>query len=361
MRSPPPGWSSPCPASVGDWTGTGRIFVTEGRDGSGIIDVRDASTGERVHAFRAHHGDVTDVAFSADGTKLATTGDDGYLNIWDTTSWAELASFTEPRRDLQPDLTNAFAPAFSPDGSLVGAVWGDGIVQIMDLATSKPVWSRRLAATPFELQPNYASSRFDLPQDLAFSPDGQRFAVTWIFANGAVFDLHSGKQVFGLAGTGEVANRIDRAIAWSPDGRYLATTSADGTPRIWDAAQRPAALRASRPRRLRDQSRVERTPDRAELRRPGHGRDGRRRAGLAYPAGPGRRRSRASRARRRPAASAGVSFSPDGTRVMAGGAEVKVWDLRDRAGGEWADPPSPGPAAFLPNGNVVAPAEDGGP
>ena len=137
---------------------TGGIFVTDGRDRSGIIDVRDAATGARVHAFRAHHGDVTDVAFSADGTKLATTGDDGYLNIWDTTSWAELASFSEPRRVLQPDLTNAFAPAFSPDGSLVGAVWGDGIVQIMNLATSKAVWDQRLAGRPSNSSRNSRSN-----------------------------------------------------------------------------------------------------------------------------------------------------------------------------------------------------------
>jgi WD40 repeat protein len=335
-----------------DWSG--GIFVTEGMDGSGIIDVRDAATGARVHAFRAHHGDVTDVAFSADGTKLATTGDDGYLDIWDTTSWAELASFSEPG---QPNSTVAFAPAFSPDGSLVGAVWSDGIVRIMNLATSKAVWDQRLGKA-IEFQPEFALNQLDLPQDLAFSPDGQRFAVAWIFRSGAVFDLHTGKQVFGLAGTGEVVNRIDRAIAWSLDGRYLATTSADGAPRVWDAST--GRLLFALPGHLGfvvslawSAHPIE--PNSDDLVTGGTG-------GVAqvWRIWPDRMAATATFSSQETAGGiGGVSFSPDGTRVMAGGAAVKVWDLRDRAGGEWADPPSPGAAAFLPNGNVVAPAEDG--
>ena len=51
------------------------VFVTEGPENSGVIDIRDSETGERVRSWQGHDGDVTDVAFSPDGSRLATTGE----------------------------------------------------------------------------------------------------------------------------------------------------------------------------------------------------------------------------------------------------------------------------------------------
>jgi DNA-binding SARP family transcriptional activator len=71
------------------WSSAGVFVTTQGVARPGIIDIRDASTGERVHAFPGHDGQLTDVTFSPDGSKLATTGDDGMLKVWDpfTGSW----------------------------------------------------------------------------------------------------------------------------------------------------------------------------------------------------------------------------------------------------------------------------------
>ena len=64
------------------WSRTG-VFVTEGRVDSGTIDIRDGETGASILSFQGHDADVNDVAFSADGSRLATTGDDGKLKVWD--------------------------------------------------------------------------------------------------------------------------------------------------------------------------------------------------------------------------------------------------------------------------------------
>ena len=85
VPSVPRGCSSRCPKSGGrlDWSPTGDVFVTEGVEESGMVDIRSATTGESVLTFRGDDVDVNDVRFSADGTKLAVTGDDGSADVWD--------------------------------------------------------------------------------------------------------------------------------------------------------------------------------------------------------------------------------------------------------------------------------------
>ena len=98
------------------WSPTG-VFVTEGPNDSGIIDIRDGETGDSVRSFQGHDGDVTDVAFSADGSRLASTGEDGRLKVWDPSTGRLLSTMS---RD-----GGAWAPSFGAGGSLVAAAWGE--------------------------------------------------------------------------------------------------------------------------------------------------------------------------------------------------------------------------------------------
>jgi WD40 repeat protein len=67
---------------------------------------------------------------------------------------------------------------------------------------------------------------------VAFSPDGNHLAVGMRFGRGSgVWDVVTGEKLFELAGhTASVA-----ALAYSSDGRQIATSSIDGTIRLWDA------------------------------------------------------------------------------------------------------------------------------
>ena len=61
----------------------GKTYATLGAKGSGRVEIRDVATGEPVRAWVAHERDALDVAFSADGAMLATTGNDGAAKVWD--------------------------------------------------------------------------------------------------------------------------------------------------------------------------------------------------------------------------------------------------------------------------------------
>ena len=97
-----------------DWSPDGRFFVTEGPEESGIVDIRDADTGESVRAFRGHHDDINDVAFSEDGSVLATSGDDGSLRLWDPETATRVARGAGTRRARAHPRRQRVVPLVQP-------------------------------------------------------------------------------------------------------------------------------------------------------------------------------------------------------------------------------------------------------
>jgi WD40 repeat protein len=101
----------------------GRL-VTGGGFGRQRVVVWDPSSGNRVGFLPGNVGVVTDVAFSPDGSKLATSSEDGALRLWDG-------------RSLEPLITLALDAggriAFSPDGTRLAYVANDGMVRVLAL------------------------------------------------------------------------------------------------------------------------------------------------------------------------------------------------------------------------------------
>lgn len=313
-----------------DWSTTG-VFVTEGVQDSGIIDIRDGETAERVISFEGHDGDVNDVAFSPDGSMLASTGDDGKLKVWDPSTGRLLASASGDGP--------VFGPSFSADGSLVAAAWHEefgflGIVRMLDLSTGRVV----------------RTLRFDGAIDTALSPDGKRLAVASFWRDGAVFDLETGEEAFELRGTTGSVVVVHGGVSWSPDGRNIAATTADGA-RVFEAGT--GRLRFTLFGHSGSVLSMAWSPDSARLVTGGI--DG---AAKVWEIGMGGVRELWSlSAQETRSGIVGVAFSPDGARVMAGDAgvtAVTVWDLSPQGDAEWANLPDAGaPAEFMPDGRRV--------
>ena len=95
-----------------DWSPKG-VFVTEGPENTGTIDLRDATTGDSVRSWIGHeNSDVNDVKFSPDGSMLATAGDDGLLKVWDPETGELIASVQDGRAGwgLSFDADGASSP-----------------------------------------------------------------------------------------------------------------------------------------------------------------------------------------------------------------------------------------------------------
>jgi WD40 repeat protein/DNA-binding SARP family transcriptional activator/class 3 adenylate cyclase len=316
------------------WSPKG-VFVTEGPENSGMIDIRDDETGESVLAFKAHDGDINDVAFSRDGSLLATTSDDGTLKVWNASTGRLVSSVS-----ADGSAFGVWGPSFSEEGSLVAAAWSDwgetyGKVRVLDLSTERVVSSVPIVGAI----------------DTAFSPDGKRVAVaSWGSEedNGAVFDVETGKEVFGLSGPNCCHPPFSRGVSWSPDGRYIAASSDDNT-LVWEADT--GRLRYSLLGHTGLALSVAWSPDSSRLVTGSS--DGT--AKVWEIAVEGARELWSLSAQESKSGIVGVAFSPSGTRVMAGDvgiSAVKIWDLGPGGGAEWANLPAAGypVAVFMPDG-----------
>ena len=291
------------------WSSKG-VFVTEGPEGSGIVDIRDGHTREAdIPPYQGHDGDINDVAFDPSGALLATTGDDGSLKVWDPQTADPVMRY--------PGRGEVWGPSFDEDGSLVAAAWLDeGIVRVFDVSTGRPVMQHPLARV----------------NDTSLSPDGAEVAVSSAGGQSFVIDVETGRRTV----TFTMGPFPTNEVAWSPDGRYVA---------VADQTKVSAVFEADTGVRRFDLPGATFTLSLAWDPTGAHtivgGQDGGsaivwhlERYGMTDIALPAQEMRNGI---------VGVAFSPDGTEVMAGNSDVsavKIWDLSLRGDEEVAHLPA---------------------
>jgi RNA polymerase sigma factor (sigma-70 family) len=102
---------------------TGDLFVVDRRSG-------EARTVPTAHKNKTGGGDVSAIAFSPDGARIATTGTDLAIRLWDANTGAKL-------RDLGRHYSPVQALAFSPDGKRLAAGGLDQLIRLWDAESGK--------------------------------------------------------------------------------------------------------------------------------------------------------------------------------------------------------------------------------
>ena len=163
---------------------------------------------EKIKGTRlpGNQGIVRSVAFSPDGSRIATGGEDGSTKLWDRDG--------KPITSINSNLGRVYSVAFSPDGSRIATGGSDGSTQLWD-KDGKAITT---------INSNQGSV-----YSVAFSPDGSRIATGGRDGSTKLWD-RDGKPITSINSN----QRSVLSVAFSPDGSRIATGGYDGSTKLWD-------------------------------------------------------------------------------------------------------------------------------
>jgi predicted NACHT family NTPase len=162
---------------------------------------------------------VANLAFSRDGRILAAGTWKGPVILWDLDT-------RQAGANLMGHSDAVFSVVFSPDGQTLASAGGDGTIILWDLATRKPL------GPPLTGHKNWISS-------LAFSPDGKNLASAGGDAAIILWDMVS-RRPLGRPLRGHKGPVL--SLVFSPDGQTLASGSDDRRVVLWDMPSRQSRL-----------------------------------------------------------------------------------------------------------------------
>lgn len=161
-------------------------------------------------------GYTAGLSFSKDSSTLSSSDADATVRLWELPAGRERLAFELPT-EMQLGAGEIRGMAVAPTGTLVATVDGTNQVKLWDRTTGKLV--RTLDSA-------------DALTAIAFAPQG-RILVT-VGARVCLWDATRGELTAQFAPDGAPAS----AVAWSPDGKLIATGCADHRVRLWSVPDR---------------------------------------------------------------------------------------------------------------------------
>ena len=205
---------------------SGLVFSEDGKTlayAEGLdIRLQDASTGEEKMRLTGHTWGMHSMALSPDGDILASGSEDMTIRLWDMRTGAH-------KKTLNGHQHRVYSVAFSPDGKTVASGSDDNTIRLWNVDTGETERILTGHAGEFEGVDNGPSS-VEGVKSVAFSPDGKTLASGGGDNVIHLWDIGTGKRKMTLTGH----THWVFSLAFSPDGKMLASGSVDSDIRLWD-------------------------------------------------------------------------------------------------------------------------------
>jgi WD40 repeat protein len=192
----------------------GRWLATANADNPSVF-LWDFVSGKKLHEFDAEFGGTEDLAFSPDGSQLASAHDNTNIYVWDTAAGRLKFKVS----DL---LMAPFAVCFTPDGKSIATGGADRAVHLIDARTGK-------------VRQSFPAEKFPIVA-IQVSPDGASAATVHVDARS--FALPAPVMLWNLA-SGQVVKRIEftdtrpNGGGYASDGRLLYATAKGTELSVW--------------------------------------------------------------------------------------------------------------------------------
>ncbi len=213
----------------------------------GTARLLDIATGKELFKVSELNSTVCSVAFSPDGRLLA-----GGTHRRDIFVWQVATGKLERRIDVTPAI---FSVAFSPRGDILASGCYDGTVRLWHMPSGRPGAVFVSGPPPITISGWTGSSQAGVTS-VAFSPDGKTLASGAQERPVRLWEVATGKERRRFEGHRDQV----WSLAFSPDGKTLASGSRDNSILLWDLTAAPRTLALST-RELEDSWTALRSPD----------------------------------------------------------------------------------------------------
>lgn len=231
------------------------------------VRIWDIATKKCVSTLEGHTGEVSSVAFNRDGKLIASGSHDKTIIVWDVTTKAVLtvfkghtdkvtsiafgrmsylqSEFLVSGSDdntmrwwniglkigmgkLSGHISSVTSVAYHPNGMILASGSADNTIRLWNLATVNTAYSR--SESVLNAKSILLTGHSHIVTHIAFSPNGKLLASVCADNTVRLWDVNTQRVLSILGGHGHLVT----SCAFSPDGQYLASGSFDKTVRLWD-------------------------------------------------------------------------------------------------------------------------------
>ena len=221
------------------WEPGGTRIASTGSDG--VVHVWNADTGQHRTTYRGHQPDkgllartswrptLYTVNWSPVEARIASAGDGKTVHIWDANTGGTVSTY-QGHSGIWPSV---YALDWSPDGTrIVSACSSTGTDR------TAHIWNVRTGQTLLRYHPKLGPTPTFSVLALAWSPDESRIAMTCTDSTIRIWDAATGKPITSFPTLSPWTGNL----AWSPDSKFLAIANPNGTIQLWDTITARLAL-----------------------------------------------------------------------------------------------------------------------